>query len=125
MCYRYHIPFVPLICTWLIRLIFNSFIPSETRIGKGVDFGHGIGIVINRNAIIGDNVEIGHQVTIGGSPGQDTPPIIGNNVFIGAGAKIIGAVRIGDYAKIGANAVVVKDVKSGETVFGVPAESKG
>ena len=80
-----------------------------------------MGIVINPHSIIHDNVQIYHQVTIGGATGEWPPPEIGNNVFIGAGAKVIGSVKVGDNARVGANAVVVDDVPSGVTVVGVPA----
>jgi serine O-acetyltransferase len=94
-------------------------------IGRGTDFGPGLvlvhsnGVVINGSVRGGYNVTIEHQVTIGAEKHQ--VPVIGNNVFIGAGAKIIGAVTIGDNARIGANAVVVHDVPPDTTVVGIPA----
>jgi serine O-acetyltransferase len=94
-------------------------------IGRGAQFGpgfiilHSIGIVINSQVRGGRNVVIEHGVTIGAE--KDASPILGDDVFIGAGAKIIGGVRIGSRVKIGANAVVTKDVPDGATVVGIPA----
>ena len=95
-------------------------------IGRGADFGpgfvliHSIGVVINGSVRGGSNVKIEHQVTIGAERRQS--PVIGNDVFIGAGAKVIGSVTIGDGARIGANAVVVHDVPANTTVVGIPAK---
>ncbi|AUX24213.1 acetyltransferase [Sorangium cellulosum] len=94
-------------------------------IGRGADFGpgfvliHSNGVVINGNVRGGSNVLIEHQVTIGADRRQT--PVLGSDLFIGAGAKIIGAVTVGDGARIGANAVVVKDVAPNTTVVGIPA----
>ncbi len=94
-------------------------------IGRGADFGpgfvliHSNGVVINTSVRGGEDVFIEHQVTIGAEKGE--APVLGNNVFIGAGAKIVGAVRIGNDVKIGANAVVTKDLPDGATAVGVPA----
>ena len=90
-------------------------IPLRCRIGGGLRMPHTNGIVINVNAVIGINCEIYQQVTIGEIKGGF--PEIGNGVFIGPGAKILGAVKIGDGARIGANAVVVSDVPAGATVL--------
>jgi len=79
-----------------------------------------MGIVINPACVIGNNVKINQQVTLGGS-GDKGCPIIGDNVYIGAGAKVLGGVRIGNNAKIGANAVVLADIPDGATAVGVPA----
>ena len=99
----------------------NSFIPWSVPIGDGIEFPHGIsGIFISNNAVIGENCVIFHQVTIGsnnleGSRGKGAP-IIGNNVYIGAGAKIIGNVRVGNNVRIGANAIVTIDIEDNSTV---------
>jgi serine O-acetyltransferase len=96
-------------------------------IGRGAEFGarfvliHSNGVVINGAVGGGDDVKIEHQVTIGAE--RRMSPTIGDRVFIGAGAKVIGAVRIGDDARIGANAVVIKDVPPGCTAVGVPAKN--
>jgi serine O-acetyltransferase len=94
-------------------------------IGRGADFGpgfvilHSIGIVINSQVRGGESVVLEHGVTIGAEKGGT--PILGDNVFVGAGAKIIGDVRIGSDVKIGANAVVTKDLPDGATAVGIPA----
>lgn len=94
-------------------------------IGRGADFGpgfvliHSSGVIINTSVRGGNDVFIEHQVTIGAEKGD--APVLGDNVFIGAGAKIVGAVRIGNDVKIGANAVVTKDLPDGATAVGVPA----
>lgn len=96
--------------------------PGAT-IGKGLFIDHGMGVVIGQTAIIGDNVTMFHGVTLGGTGNERTKkrhPTIGNNVFIGSGAKVLGNIIIGDNVKIGANAVVLKDVKDGSTVVGIP-----
>ena len=95
------------------------------KIGKGLFIDHGTGVVIGETAIIGDNVTLFHGVTLGGTGKEKGKrhPTIGNNVFIGTGAKLLGNITIGDNVKIGANAVVLKDVPSNTTVVGVPRES--
>ena len=91
-------------------------------IGQGLFIDHGTGVVIGETAIIGDNVTMFHGVTLGGTGKQKGKrhPTIGNNVFIGCGAKILGNITIGDYSKIGANAVILKDVPANSTVVGIP-----
>lgn len=98
--------------------------PGAT-IGKGLFIDHGMGVVIGETAIIGDNVLIYHGVTLGGT-GKDKGkrhPTIGNNVVIGAGAKVLGPIKIGDDAKIGANAMVIQDLPEGSTAVGGPART--
>lgn len=109
--------------TILVRLICQCEIPAECYIGKNIDFPHGTnGVFIHWKARIGDNVKIYHQVTIGVAKKDQDPPIISNNVYIGAGAKIVGQIRIGENVNIGANSVVVKDIPSNSTVVGVPGK---
>ncbi len=98
-----------------IRLDLNS------EIGKGFMLGHFGGIVITGN--IGENCTVAQQVVIGykGGFSGGGVPTLGNNVYVGAGAKILGDVKIGNNVKIGANAVVVKDIPDGATAVGVPA----
>lgn len=96
-------------------------------IGRGADFGpgfvliHAQGIVINGKVRGGANVHLEHQVTLGDN-GAGACPTIGNDVYVGAGAKVIGPVTVGDGSRVGANAVVVHDVEPGTTVVGVPAK---
>jgi serine O-acetyltransferase len=110
-----------------LEMFFNKFnaLFSNCIIGRGADFGpglvliHATGVVINGSVRGGTNISIEHQVTIGAERRQI--PVIGNDVFIGAGAKIIGAVTVGDGARIGANAVVVHDIPAWSTAVGIPA----
>lgn len=121
--YRWHIPIVPMLLQQVLRFGFCCFIPYKTKIGtKNIHLGHnGMGIVMDRRVVIGNNVRIDQHVTIGIRWDEDSAPIIGNNVRIGAGAKVLGSIRIGDHARIGANAVVLTDVPEGATAVGVPA----
>lgn len=94
------------------------------RIGERLFIDHGMGIVIGETAEVGNDVTIYHGVTlggVGGDPDGKRHPTIEDGVMIGAGAKILGPITIGKGAKIGANAVVVKDVRPYETVVGIPA----
>lgn len=119
--YRYRIPLLPFLLRQFMRVVFCAIIPYEACIGRNVHFGYnGLGIVIHKKCVVGDNVLLYQQVTLGGGRGKGVP-VIGNNVTIGAGAKIIGDVTIGEGAKIGANAVVIRDVPPNCTVVGVPA----
>lgn len=121
--YRHHIPILPRIIWKLQYLLFNCSVPASCIIGEGTKFGYGgIAVVIHSRSVIGKNCLIGQGVTIGGKSGWYEVPVIGDNVHISAGAKIIGPVRIGDNVEIGANCVVVKDVPSNCVVAGVPAK---
>lgn len=96
------------------------------KIGKNFFIDHGSGVVIGETTIIGDNVMLYHGVTIGGvtmNKGK-RHPTIEDNVVIGCGAKVLGNITIGKNSKIGANSVVLKDVKENTTVAGIPAEEK-
>lgn len=97
--------------------------PGAT-IGKGLFIDHGTGIVIGETAIIKDNVTMFHGVTLGGTGKEKGKrhPTIGNNVFIGCGAKILGNIEIGDNTKIGANAVILKNTPANVTVVGIPGQ---
>ncbi|MCI9063123.1 MAG: serine O-acetyltransferase [Clostridia bacterium] len=94
------------------------------KIGKGLFIDHGTGVVIGETAEIGDNVTMFHGVTLGGTGKEKGKrhPTIGNNVFIGSGAKLLGNITIGDNVKIGANAVVLKNIPANTTVVGIPGE---
>ena len=102
-------------------VITGAEIPINCSIGGGLVMPHANGIVIHRDTIIGPNCLIFHQVTLGSTTGNN-PPIIGGQVDIGAGAKILGAITIGNHAKIGTNAVVLKDVPMHATAIGIPAK---
>lgn len=118
------IPLLPDLIYKFMRIVFACDIKYTVKIGKGVRFYHnGLGVVIHKSAIIGDDVSIYQNVTIGGNGKEQEfngAPIIGNNVFIGAGAVVLGPITIGKNAKIGANSVVLNNVPSGRTVVGVP-----
>jgi serine O-acetyltransferase len=102
---------------------FGIDISRDARIGSGLYIGHFGGIVVNAAAVIGDNCNLSQGVTLGqvNRGPKAGCPTIGNNVYIGPGAKIIGRIHIGDSAAIGANAVVVEDVPPRAVVGGVPA----
>ena len=117
------IPFFPKLIEGLTHLLFSSVIPSSARIGKGTFCSHrGMAVVIHKDSSIGRFCVIGTSVVLGGrseeSPGA---PVVGDCVYIGTGAKLIGPIKVGDGAKIGANSVVLTDVPEGATVVGIPA----
>ncbi len=102
------------------RFLTGIEIHPGSTIGKRFVIDHGMGVVIGETAIIGDDVLMYHGVTLGGKENSaiDRHPVIGSHVVIGAGAKIIGRVTIGDNCYIGANTVVTKDIPAGSTVVG-------
>jgi serine O-acetyltransferase len=99
---------------------FGLDVGRDVRLGEGVIFAHTVGIVIGGDAYIGDRVMFLGSNTIG-SIRRDDFPRIGNDVVIGAGARVLGAITIGDGAAIGANAVVLRNVPAGAAAYGVPA----
>jgi serine O-acetyltransferase len=121
--YCWKIPIVPFLIQQFLRFTFCCFIPYKTKIGrKNIHFGHnGLGVILDPRCVIGENVRIDQQVTIGIRWDEKIAPIIGNNVRIGAGAKVLGSIKIGNNVRIGANAVVLQDVPDGATAVGVPA----
>ncbi|MFA6013635.1 MAG: serine O-acetyltransferase [Gallionellaceae bacterium] len=115
---------------WLARLLSHiarfltgvEIHPGAT-IGRRFFIDHGMGVVIGETAEIGDDVTLYHGVTLGGTSWKEGKrhPTLGNGVVVGAGAKILGPILIGDGAKIGSNAVVVREVPAGATAAGIPA----
>ena len=103
--------------------LFQVDIHPATTIGRGVFIDHGTGIVIGETAVIGDDVSMLQGVTLGGTGAErgDRHPKIGKGVLLGAGAKVLGNISIGDYAKIASGSVVLKAVPAGCTAAGVPA----
>lgn len=103
--------------------LFQVDIHPATRIGRGVFVDHGTGIVIGETAVIGDGVSMLQGVTLGGTGAErgDRHPKIGRGVLLGAGAKVLGNITIGDFAKIASGSVVLKPVPPGCTAAGVPA----
>jgi serine O-acetyltransferase len=102
---------------------FGIDISRDARIGSGLYIAHFGGIFVSGDAVIGDNCNLSHDVTLGEQNRGERvgSPVIGNNVYFAPGAKIIGRVNIGDYAMVGANAVVVNDVAPHTLVGGIPA----
>ena len=102
-------------------------IHPAARLGRGIMFDHATGIVIGETAVIGDNCSLLHGVTLGGSGNEhdDRHPKIGRGVMIGAGAKILGNIKIGDCVRVAAGSVVLNDVPPRRTVAGVPAREIG
>ncbi len=107
--------------------VFQVDINPAVRIGQGIMLDHGTGLVIGETAVVGDNVSMLQNVTLGGTgkADQDRHPKIGNGVLIGAGAKVLGNIIIGDCSRIGAGSVVLKEVPPRVTVAGVPAKVIG
>lgn len=108
---------------YLARIVTGVEIHPGATIGRRLFIDHGFGVVIGETAMIGDDVTIYHDVTLGGTSLAKgiRHPQLGNNVIIGAGAQLLGPIRVGDHARIGSNAVVIGDVPPGITVVGVPA----
>ena len=102
-------------------IVTQSDIEPRATLGRRLMLPHPNGVVIHEDAIVGDDCMIMQQVTIG-MIGDGEVPTLGNNIYVGAGAKIIGKVTVGDGARIGANAVVTQDVPAGCTAVGVPAK---
>ncbi len=105
------------------RFLTGIEIHPGAKLGRRLIIDHGMGVVIGETAVVGDDVYLYHQVTLGGTSSEAVKrhPTVGNNVIVGAGAKVLGAIEIGDGARIGANAVVVAPVPAGTTVVGIPA----
>ena len=103
--------------------LFQVDIHPGARLGSGLFLDHGTGIVIGETAVVGDDVSMLHNVTLGGTGAErgDRHPKIGKGVLLGAGAKVLGNITVGDYAKVASGSVVLKAVPSGCTVAGVPA----
>lgn len=123
--YKHKWFFLARLISQIARFFTGIEIHPGATIGKGLCIDHGMGVVIGETAEIGDDVLIYHGVTLGGT-GKDKGkrhPTIGNGVVIGAGAKVLGPIKVGNNAKIGANAVVVKDVPEGATAVGIPAKN--
>ncbi len=118
----WHVPFIPRLISYLTRIITGIEIHPGASIGNRFFIDHGEGVVIGETAIIGDDVLIYQQVTLGGTGKESGKrhPTLGNNVIVGAGAKVLGNIKIGDHVRIGAGSVVVNDVPEHSTVVGIP-----
>ncbi|MCH8507003.1 MAG: serine O-acetyltransferase, partial [Ectothiorhodospiraceae bacterium] len=119
---------------WLARCLSTGArwltgieIHPGARIGRRFFIDHGMGVVIGETAEIGDDVTLYHGVTLGGTSTAKGKrhPTLGNNIVVGAGAKVLGPIMVGDGARVGSNAVVLKDVPDGATLVGIPARIAG
>jgi serine O-acetyltransferase len=119
---QWGLPVVPRLLSQIARWLTGVEIHPGATIGQGLFIDHGMGVVIGETAILGDNVLLYQGVTLGGTGKQlgKRHPTLGNNVVVGAGAKVLGNIEIGDNARIGAGAVVLKSVPPDCTVVGVP-----
>src|SRR5438445_8029741 len=125
IAHRFHtwgVPIIPRVISQLARWLTGIEIHPGAKIGKGFFIDHGMGVVIGETSEIGDHVTLFQGVTLGGTGKErgKRHPTLGNDVVVGAGAKILGGIRIGDNVKIGANSVVLKSVPENPTVIGVP-----
>lgn len=119
------VPFLPRLISQITRLFTGVEIHPGAQIGKGFFIDHGSGVVIGETAEIGENVLMYHQVTLGNANLISTGkrhPTVGSNVVIGAGAKLIGPVVIGDFSVIGAGSIVTKDIPTHSVVVGNPGK---
>ena len=118
------IPILPRVVSHISRMLTGIEIHPGATIGRGLFIDHGMGVVVGETSEIGDNVTMYQGVTLGGT-GQERGkrhPTIGDNVMIGVGAKILGAITVGEKSKFGAGAVVLNDVPPNSTAVGVPAK---
>ena len=120
--WSWRVPVLPRLISHLGRFLTGIEIHPGAQIGSGFFIDHGSGVVIGETAEIGDNVSLYQGVTLGGTSRRKTKrhPTLGNNVVVGAGGILIGAITVGDDVKIGAGSVVVTSVPSNATVVGVP-----
>ncbi len=110
-----------------ISEVFNADFHPAARIGRGIMIDHGTGVVVGETAVIEDDVSMLHEVTLGGTgkAGGDRHPKVRRGVLIGAGAKILGNIEVGEGAKVGAGSIVLDDVPPFTTVVGIPARPVG
>ncbi|RYZ75906.1 MAG: serine O-acetyltransferase [Proteobacteria bacterium] len=122
-CYSNQLHFLARLVSELGRFLSGIEIHPGARIGKRLVIDHGMGVVIGETAEIGDDCIIFHGVTLGGVKFDPVKrhPTVGNRVLIGAGAKVLGPITLGDDSRVGANAVVTRKVEPGQTVVGNPA----
>ena len=105
----------------LCEVVMEMCIDAQATIGGGLYIGHIGGVHINPQAVLGKNCDIAHRVTIGTSAmGRQGAPVLGDNVYVGTGATLVGKIKIGSGAKIAANTLVINNVPEGATVMGVP-----
>lgn len=126
-CWRVGLKWLARFIAHFARWITGIEIHPGATIGKRFFIDHGMGVVIGETAEIGDDCTLYHGVTLGGTSWNKGKrhPTLGNNVVIGAGAKVLGPISVGDNARIGSNSVVVKSVEGGSTMVGMPAHAVG
>lgn len=120
--HRMGVPLIPRLISQFSRFLTGIEIHPGATIGRRFFIDHGMGVVIGETAVVGDDVMLYHQVTLGGT-GKDTGkrhPTLENGVVVGAGAKILGNITVGSQARIGAGSVVLRDVPARATVVGIP-----
>lgn len=122
--YKIRLYFIARLISEISRWLTSIEIHPGAKIGKRLVIDHGIGVVIGETAVVGDDCMIYHGVTLGGTATSAVRrhPSLGNKVLIGAGAKVLGAISVGNNVKIGANAVVTKDCPADTTYVGIPAQ---
>ncbi|MEE0495209.1 MAG: serine O-acetyltransferase [Cyanobacteriota bacterium] len=120
--YKWNIPLIPRMISYLTRIITGIEIHPAAKIGRRFFIDHGDGVVIGETTVIGNDVLVYQQVTLGGTGKESGKrhPTLGNKVIVGAGAKVLGNITIGDNVRIGAGSVVIEDVPPHSTVVGVP-----
>jgi serine O-acetyltransferase len=117
------VPFVPRLLSQLARFLTGIEIHPGAQIGAGFFIDHGMGVVLGETTVVGNNVTLYQGVTLGGTgkQGGKRHPTLGSDIVVGVGASVLGAITVGDHARIGGGAVVVKDVPPYSTAIGVPA----
>ncbi|MBD2213781.1 serine O-acetyltransferase [Calothrix sp. FACHB-156] len=120
--YKIGIPVIPRLISHISRFLTGIEIHPGAVIGKGVFIDHGMGVVIGETAIVGDYALIYQGVTLGGTGKESGKrhPTLGSHVVVGAGAKVLGNIQLGDRVRVGAGSVVLRDVPSDSTVVGIP-----
>ncbi|MCI1274019.1 MAG: serine O-acetyltransferase [Clostridiaceae bacterium] len=122
--YKWHIPLIPRMISYITRIITGIEIHPAARIGRRFFIDHGEGVVIGETTEIGDDVLLYQQVTLGGTGKEHGKrhPTLGNGVIVGAGAKVLGNITLGNHVRVGAGSVVVDDVPEYATVVGIPGK---
>lgn len=123
-CWKWGLPLTARVISQLARMLTGIEIHPGAKIGDGLFIDHGMGVIIGETAEIGNNVTLFQGVTLGGTGKEHGKrhPTLGNNVLVGAGAKILGSFTVGDNSLIGSNAVLLQPLPDNATAVGVPAE---